>query len=54
MQQRHLIFLDLPCPQKDVWAQLDDAQRQAVVEILARLIARSACPERKQEERIDE
>ena len=54
MQQRHLAFLDIPCPHEHVWAQLDSEQREAVIEVLARLIAQSARPETNREENIDE
>lgn len=54
MQQRHLAFLDIPCPHEAVWAQLNDEQRTAVAEVLARLIAQTAVPDNNTEENIDD
>ena len=54
MQQQHLVFPDIPCPHEAVWAQLDNAQRVAVIEVLARLIAQTALPDNKTEENIDD
>jgi hypothetical protein len=54
VQQQHLMFPDIPCPHEAVWAQLDKAQRVAVVEVLARLIAQTALPDDKTEENIDD
>ena len=54
MQQRHLAFLDIPCPHETVWAQLSDEQREAAVDVLARLIAQTALPDDKTEEHIDD
>lgn len=54
MQQRHLMFLDIPCPHEAVWAQLNDEQREAAVEVLARLIAQTALPDDKIEENTDD
>ena len=45
VQQRHLMFLDIPCPHEAVWTQLNDEQRDAVVEVLARLISQTAMPQ---------
>lgn len=39
MQQKQLMFLDIPCPHETVWTQLNDEQRDIIVETLARLIA---------------
>lgn len=49
MQQRHLMFLDIPCPHEAVWMQLDEEQRMAVVEVLARLIVQTAIPQAQSE-----
>ena len=54
MQQRHLMFLDIPCPHEAVWEQLDNEQRAAAVEVLARLIAQTALPDDKIEENIND
>jgi hypothetical protein len=54
VQQRHLAFLDTPCPHEAVWAQLSDEQREAAVDVLARLIAQTARPDDKTEEHIDD
>ena len=54
MQQRHLVFLDIPCPHEAVWAQLDDEQQNAVIDVLARLIAQTAIPDDQKEEQIDD
>jgi hypothetical protein len=40
---------DVPVPQISVWDQLDDEQTSAVIEILARLIARMIVAEKNQE-----
>ncbi|MGD8914396.1 MAG: hypothetical protein PVJ68_16900 [Candidatus Thiodiazotropha sp.] len=53
MQQQHLMFPDIPCPHEAVWVQLDNAQRGAVIEMLARLIVQTALPDDKTEENID-
>ena len=54
VQRRHLMFLDIPCPHETVWAQLNDEQREAAVEVLARLIAQTALPDDKIEENTDD
>lgn len=54
MQQRHLMFLDIPHPHEAAWAQLDDAQRAAAVDVLARLITQTALPDDKTEEHTDD
>ena len=41
MSQLNLKFTDLPLPQTQLWEQLDDKQRQIVVETLARLIVKA-------------
>jgi hypothetical protein len=54
VQQQHLMFLDIPCPHEAVWAQLNDEQRAATIEVLARLIAQTALPDEKIEENTDD
>jgi hypothetical protein len=54
VQQQHLVFPDIPCPYEAVWIQLDNEQRAAVVEILARLIAQTASPDDRTEENTDD
>ena len=54
MQQRHLALLDIPWPHKKVWAQLDNEQRQAVIEVLARLMVQAMVPEANEEENDNE
>ena len=54
MQQRHLVFPDIPCPHEAVWAQLDNEQRAAVIDVLARLIAQTATPDDPHEESSDD
>jgi hypothetical protein len=54
VQQRPLMFLDIPCPHEAVWAQLNDEQRAAVVEVLARLMAQTALPEAPLEDNEDD
>lgn len=39
--QLHLAFLDIPKPSATVWEQLDEEQRIAALELLARLIAQA-------------
>jgi hypothetical protein len=54
VQQRHLMFLDIPHPHEAVWAQLNDEQRAAVVDVLARMIVQTTLPDNRIEENIDE
>jgi hypothetical protein len=54
VQQRHLAFLDIPCPHEAVWAQLNDEQRAAVVDVLARMIVQTTLPDNRIKENIDE
>jgi hypothetical protein len=44
VQQQHLMFPDIPSPHDAVWAQLDNEQRAAVVEVLARLLVQMKLP----------
>lgn len=40
--QLNLAFLEIPNPSTIVWETLDEAQRAAAVEVLARLIVQAA------------
>jgi len=42
LSQPYLNFLDLPVPEACVWGQLTDQQKTAVIEAIARLIAKAA------------
>jgi hypothetical protein len=41
MSQLHLSFPDLPLPQPHLWQQLDCAQKQILIEMLARLMVQA-------------
>jgi hypothetical protein len=42
MSQLHLSFPDLPLPEPHLWQQLDRAQKQILIEMLARLMLQAA------------
>jgi hypothetical protein len=44
MPQLKLNFLDIPVPQACLWESLDHAQKQLVIETLARLMLQAAVP----------
>jgi hypothetical protein len=44
MPQLKLNFLDIPIPQTCLWESLDHAQKQLVIETLARLMFQAAVP----------
>jgi hypothetical protein len=48
------MFFRLPCPHEVVWTQLNDEQRRAVVDVLARLMAQTAMPPVTREENGDD
>lgn len=48
--QLKLLFLEIPNPSREVWAQLEEAHREALLERLAPLIARAALSESQREE----
>ena len=54
MQQQHLIFLDIPSPHEAVWTQLDNQQRAAAIDLLARLMTQIELPDVSMEENYDE
>jgi predicted Fe-S protein YdhL (DUF1289 family) len=41
MPQRHLNFADIPIPETCLWEQLDDHQKQIVIQTLARLLVQA-------------
>jgi hypothetical protein len=41
MPQLNLNFLDLPIPEVHLWEQFGDAQKQAVMETLVRLLVKA-------------
>ncbi len=53
MKQQDLIFPDIPCPHENLWTQLNNEQRKAAIEVLARLIAQTLHPETNEEENTD-
>ena len=44
MPQLKLNFLDIPVPQTRLWESLDNAQKQLLIEMLARLLLQSVIP----------
>ncbi len=52
--QLNLAFLEIPTPNTLVWETLDEEQRHAALELLAKLIAQTAEPETKAEGRDDD
>ncbi len=42
MAQLNLNFIDIPIPETCLWEELDDEQKQLVVETLARLMIKAA------------
>ena len=41
MPQLNLNFHDIPIPETHLWEQFDDAQKQVVIELLARLLVKA-------------
>jgi predicted Fe-S protein YdhL (DUF1289 family) len=41
MPQLNLNFQDIPMPETHLWEQFDDAQKQVVIELLARLLVKA-------------
>jgi hypothetical protein len=41
MPQLNLNFIEIPIPETCLWEQLDDQQKQSVVEALARLLVKA-------------
>lgn len=48
MPQLHLNFIDIPVPETCLWEQLDDDQKQIVIEILARLLVQTTQPQQQE------
>jgi predicted Fe-S protein YdhL (DUF1289 family) len=53
MPQLNLNFSDIPIPETCLWEQFDDAQKQTVIETLARLLVKASRPEQTQEQTND-
>jgi predicted Fe-S protein YdhL (DUF1289 family) len=53
MSQLNLNFTDIPIPETCLWEQFDDAQKQTVIETLARLLAKASRAEQTQEQTND-
>ncbi len=52
--QLNLAFLDIPNPSATVWEQLDEQQRIAALDLLAKLMAQAAQNELSREESDDD
>ena len=52
--QLNLAFLEVPNPSTSPWRALDEAERLAALETLARLIAQAAAPEARAEDDDDD
>ncbi len=52
-RQLTLAFPDTPAPSEAIWETLDPATRNAALQALARILARTAVPSRSQEPRND-
>ena len=48
--QLNLLFRDVPNPSQEVWEQLDETHRGALLEKLAKLMAKAALSEAQREE----
>jgi predicted Fe-S protein YdhL (DUF1289 family) len=53
MPQLHLNFTDIPISETCLWSELDDEQRQKIVEALARLMTKVAQANPQQEQTND-
>jgi predicted Fe-S protein YdhL (DUF1289 family) len=53
MPQLNLNFSDIPIPETCLWEQFDDVQKQAVIETLARLLAKASREVQTQEQTND-
>ena len=52
--QLDLAFLEIPSPSTNLWQALDETERRAALEVLARLIAQAAAPELSPEDNDDD
>ena len=53
MPQLHLTFIDIPIAETCLWEQLDNEQKQIVIETLARLLTKAARGDKPQEQTHD-
>jgi phenylpyruvate tautomerase PptA (4-oxalocrotonate tautomerase family) len=53
MPQLNLNFTEIPIPESHLWEQLDDDQKQIVIETLARLIIQAARANNRKEQTND-
>jgi hypothetical protein len=53
MPQLNLNFTDIPIPESHLWEQLDDDQKQIVIETLVRLIIKAARANNRKEQTND-
>jgi predicted Fe-S protein YdhL (DUF1289 family) len=53
MPQLNLNFSDIPIPETCLWEQFDDAQKQTVIETLARLLSKASRAEQTPEQTND-
>jgi phenylpyruvate tautomerase PptA (4-oxalocrotonate tautomerase family) len=53
MPQLNLNFTEIPIPESRLWEQLDDDQKQIVIETLARLIIQAAGANNRKEQTND-
>ena len=49
MPQLNLNFIDIPIPETCLWEQLDDEQKQSVIETLTRLLVKATRDEHQEQ-----